>query len=145
MKWCPIRLVYHFQVLPNQGWQWRVSQRNTSDLFLARTSWKFHLSFSSRLKRKQFSLRLLCIWWYLKLIMFSILITCLNDNVRRNLMWITLKDERVFITFIISTASQSSSRQKLSSHPVTESNGHAGRIRENEESGEFICCQVVAD
>lgn len=77
--------------------------------------------------------------------MFSILITCLNDNVRRNLMWITLEDERVFITFIISTASQSSSRQKLSSRPVAESNGHAGRVRENEESGEFICCQVVAD
>jgi len=33
-------------------------------------------------------------------------------------------------------ASQSSSRQKLSSRPVTESNGHAGRIRENEGSGD---------
>ena len=60
-------------------------------------------------------------------------------------MWITLEKQRVFITFIFSTASQSSSKQRSSSHPVTEGSGHAERVKENEESGECVCRQAVAD
>lgn len=47
------------------------------------------------------------------------------------------------MTFIILTGSQSSAKQKSSSRPAAkESNGHAERVKENEESGELIYSQA---